>query len=420
MVRKDSKGRTLKANESQRPDGRYQYKYSDGHGKFKYLYSWTLTNNDVPPKGKRQDLCLREKIQLLEKNIFDGIDVVSNLQRTTLNDWFLQYMNTKNLKQLTEENYRYVFELRVSPLLGNMKVSDIKYCHILELYRSLLTAGLSLGTVKNLQNILHPLFDEAVRNDIILKNPTNGAVKVAQQLCKTEKNEPRHALTFEQQTIFLDYVKSTSKFKHWLPVFVTMFGTGLRVGELLGLQWSDIDFQNNVISVTHNLTYGRDKNNRRHLSSPKTKSGIRTIPLLKAVKLRLLSLKAEQMKLGLFCVDVIDDFTDFIFLSRNGRVLIPGTINEAITRIVNSYNKKEEQNAIAEKREPVLLPRFTCHSIRHTFCSQFCEHETNLKVIQEIMGHSDIKTTMNIYSEVSERKKQESFSNFESSIKIMG
>ena len=206
MVRKDSKGRTLKPNESQRPSGRYQFKYSDGHGKFKYLYSWTLTKNDVPPKGKRQDLSLREKVQLLEKDLFNGIDVVSNLQRTTLNDWFLKYMSNKNLKQLTEENYRYVFELRVSPFLGNMKVADIKYCHILELYRSLLTAGLSLGTVKNLQNILHPLFDEAVRNDIILKNPTNGAVKVAQQLCKTEKNEPRHALTFEQQTIFLDYV----------------------------------------------------------------------------------------------------------------------------------------------------------------------------------------------------------------------
>lgn len=55
MLRKDSRGRTLKANESQRPDGRYQYKYSDGHGKFKYLYSWTLTKNDVLPKGKRQD-----------------------------------------------------------------------------------------------------------------------------------------------------------------------------------------------------------------------------------------------------------------------------------------------------------------------------------------------------------------------------
>ena len=119
MLRKDSRGRTLKANESQRPDGRYQYKYSD-NGKFKYLYSWTLTKNDVPPKGKRQDLSLREQIQLLEKNIFNGIDVVSYLQRTTLNDWFLQYMNTKNLKQLTEENYRYVFELRVSPFLGNM------------------------------------------------------------------------------------------------------------------------------------------------------------------------------------------------------------------------------------------------------------------------------------------------------------
>ncbi len=70
---------------------------------------------------------------------------------------------------------------------------------------------------------------------------------------------------------------------------------------------------------------------------------------------------------------------------------------------------KEELQAIGEKREPIILPRFSCHVIRHTFCTRLCENETNLKVIQDVMGHKDIQTTMDIYAEVSEQKKKDSF-----------
>ena len=72
-----------------------------------------------------------------------------------------------------------------------------------------------------------------------------------------------------------------------------------------------------------------------------------------------------------------------------------------------SYNKEETENAKKERRDPVLLPDFSCHHLRHTFCTRFCENETNLKVIQEIMGHKDIQTTMDIYAEATEEKKQE-------------
>lgn len=418
MVRKDSKGRTLKPNESQRPDGRYQYKYSD-NGKFKYLYSWTLTKNDVPPKGKRQDLCLREKIKLLEKNIYNGIDITNTKQKFTLKDYYTRCMKTKNLKPLTVDIYNDVFRLYIEPYLGSMKLSDIKYSNIKELYCSLLNNGLSLGTIKNIQNVIHPLFDEGVRDDIILKNPADGAVQSAQQLCKIKKSEPRHALQPDEQTVFLEYLKNTRKFRHWIPIFVFMFGTGCRIGETLALKWQDIDFDNNVVNIRHTLWYSRSHNGK-HLGSPRTSAGVRTIPLLREVKLQLLSLKAMQMRTGLFCMEIIDNYSDFIFLSRTGKIISSNGVNNAIKRIVNSYNKAERKLAVSENREPYILPTFSCHTIRHSFCSRYCENETNVKVIQTIMGHANIKTTLDVYSEISEKKKQESFADFENKVKLLG
>ena len=93
-------------------------------------------------------------------------------------------------------------------------------------------------------------------------------------------------------------------------------------------------------------------------------------------------------------------------------------VNRAIDRILRDYNKEETSKAEQEHRDPELLPHFSVHNLRHTFCTRFCENETNLKVIQEIMGHADISTTMNIYNEATREKKQESFANLEGKIKI--
>ena len=81
-------------------------------------------------------------------------------------------------------------------------------------------------------------------------------------------------------------------------------------------------------------------------------------------------------------------------------------------------NEWEAERAKKERREPVVVPHFSVHNLRHTFCTRFCENETNIKVIQEIMGHADIGTTMNIYAEATEQKKKESFSNLKGKIKI--
>ena len=125
----------------------------------------------------------------------------------------------------------------------------------------------------------------------------------------------------------------------------------------------------------------------------------------------------QQLQEG-FNESVIDGYSGFIFKSRDNTVLSPHGVNRAMDRIIKACNAEEEERAKKEKREPELLPHFSAHHLRHTFCTRFCENETNLKIIQEIMGHADISTTMDIYNEATMDKKKESFAELEGKIKI--
>ena len=119
-----------------------------------------------------------------------------------------------------------------------------------------------------------------------------------------------------------------------------------------------------------------------------------------------------------FCDTVVDGMTNFIFTNRFGNPHNPASINRAIKRIVDAHNAEEEVEAKKQHREAVLLPDFSAHHLRHTFCTRLCEKETNLKVIQSVMGHKDIQTTMDIYAEATEEKKQESFERLAATLDI--
>ena len=125
----------------------------------------------------------------------------------------------------------------------------------------------------------------------------------------------------------------------------------------------------------------------------------------------------EQQENGWNDVE-IDGMHGFIFCNRFGNVPNPQSVNRALKRIVADYNASEEVNAKKEHREAVMLPDFSAHHLRHTFCTRLCEQETNLKVIQSIMGHKDIKTTMDIYAEATEEKKQESFERLAATLNV--
>lgn len=130
--------------------------------------------------------------------------------------------------------------------------------------------------------------------------------------------------------------------------------------------------------------------------------------MLDTVKDAFEMMQEEQVESGLDDTE-IDGMTGFIFCNRYGNVPNPQCVNRAIKRIIADYNAGEEVAAKKQRREAVLLPDFSAHHLRHTFCTRLCEKETNLKVIQSVMGHKDIQTTMDIYAEATEEKKQESF-----------
>ena len=118
--------------------------------------------------------------------------------------------------------------------------------------------------------------------------------------------------------------------------------------------------------------------------------------------------RAERQEQEGFCIANIDGMTNFIFSNRFGNPHNPQAVNRAIKRIVDAHNAEEEVIAKKKKREPVIIPRFSCNIFRHKFALRFCENETNVKVIQEVMGHADVSTTMNIYAEANPDVTKES------------
>lgn len=419
--RKDKKNRVLHKGEYQRTNGRYEYRYTDIHGKTQCVYSWRLNANDPTPRGKPKTLSLRELEQEIERDLMSGIDTVS-AGKTTLNDFFEEYIEERPLKQSTRTNYKYMYRKYISGVLGSKKIANIKYSDIKRLYNSLIDEqGFKPNSMEVVNTILHPIFATAVRDDIIRKNPTDGVMAEIKK--RRDWNKPtRKALSADEQKAFVDYVRGSTTYRHWLPLLTAFLGTGCRVGEVIGLRWEDCDFENNLISINHNLIYRPQDNGKceYHITTTKTAAGIRVIPMFDEVRDALLREYNCQLHTG-FNRAVIDGYSGFVFVNRDGGVYSPASINRGIERIRKAYNAEETERAQAENREPVLLPHFTAHNLRHTFCSRLCENESdkvNLKIIQEIMGHSSIDTTLDVYTDLTTQIKQEAFSSLQGKIKL--
>lgn len=404
--RKDSRGYVLRTGECQRKDGRYSYSYMDLQGNRRTVYAKTLVD-------------LRTKERKIIRDKEDGLDPHA-AERITLNQLYDRYIEQKyDLKPSTKVNYIYMYNHFVRPVFGKKIIGKIKYSDVKKFYYHLILENkLKAKTLDNVHTQLHPAFQMAVRDGVLRLNPTDGVMAEIKKSHIWEHTK-RHALTVPQQKAFMDYMKSHREYQGWVPVITVLLGTGMRIGECLGLRWDDLDFEKRIISVNHTLIYRPDENgfSIKRISTPKTISGQRTIPMINEVFDAFLQEYELQKCIG-FTSEEIDGYSNFVFATAFGTVYSAASVNHAIERIRSAYNREESKKAEREEREPLLIPHFTAHHLRYTFCTRVCENETNLKVIQSIMGHADISTTMDIYAEATQEKKQEIVANLQGKIII--
>ncbi len=380
----DNKGRILRTGEMQRPeDNRYLYRYFDSTGKRRIIYALTLSE-------------LREKEKQIQRDLQDGIDI--SRSDMTLNQLFQMYMDNKtDLRESTRCNYISVWNNGLKDsVLGNMKIAQIRQIHIRSFYSELVKKGLSANMVKLYHNLIYPALELAVDSDIIRKNPAKDAKK---GIGGTKKE--RTAMTIAEQGKLLDFIKGSDRYRIYYPMMVFALSTALRVGELTGLRWSDVDLKENIIHIRQQLIYRNLGDGCRfHVQDLKTEAGRRDIPLTASARKSLIKQKELSLVLGTKQRKEIDGITDFVFLNSPGNPYAANAVNFMLKNVVEAYNRSERATAAREDRKMKLLPHISAHILRHTACTRLTESGIDPKTLQYIMGHSSIAVTMDIYNHV--------------------
>ena len=381
--RKDERGEKLLQGETQRKDGRYEYKYRDRDGTRKSVYADTLKQLRI----REYEICMKEGAKLLH-----------DMSGVTLNDQFELWIPTKsNLRENTLQTYIVTYESYVKNGIGKRILNEITTTDLKVYYNSLLVNyRLSTSTIDHIQNIVFQVFQMAKESGGILSNPAERALKNMKR-SYSKHTSIRKGMTQAQAVSFLNFLYENPKWRRWYSVFCVMLNTGLRVGELCGLRWKDVDMEKQYVDVNHSILYfkkGAEKS-CNHICDVKTPESARIIPFDENTKKALKMEKKYQIENGIICKDVIDGETDFVFLNRFGKVFVQSQLNRALKRIVCDYNETQIRS-----KEDITLPHLTCHQLRHTFANVLCEKRVHPKVTQRLMGHSDIQSTMDIYTSV--------------------
>ena len=398
--RKDNKRRVLKEGEYQRSSGTYEFKWRDKRGNRHSISAVTLEE-------------LREKELDVLRDVLDGVKVDKN--NLTVNDLYNSWIQLKRgLKENTFSNYKYMYKMFVEPDFGKNRITDLKRSDVRGFYNFLAEEKhVQINTIDSIHTVLHQVLEIAVEDDYLRYNPSDNALKELKKAINFEV-EKRRALTVSEQEIFEAFLRKKGQYHRWYPVFTVMLWTGMRVGEITGLRWCDIDLEEGSINVNHTLVYFDKRAEERctfAINTTKTKAGERSIPMLPKVKEAFLMEKEYQRECGVKSESVVDGYQDFIFVNRFGNVQHQGTLNKALRRIIRDCNFEILDKSNQE--DAIILPKFSNHSLRHTFTTRMCEAGVNIKAMQEILGHADAETTMDIYAEATKELKKSELINFE-------
>lgn len=378
---KDLKGKELGTGILQKKDGRYEARYVDRFGKRRSISGYDL--REVKKQFNEAILANQQ-----ETNIREDL---------TLNKWYEKWMSIykfDSIRKNTQRHYNYIYTKHISPYLGRKLLRDITQLEIRTLLKKLKQKGLRFETLNKVRILLVDMFNKAMIDEFVRRNPAKGIY-----LKRDEKKEPK-VLTVDEQTAFFNCCKGT----FYDNLFVTAVSTGMRVGELAGLTWEDIDWKENVINVRRTLVYQKyddDEKKLFHFEDPKTDTSKRKIPINKQCER---ALKCQYMQKHIVeskapkSKKVDEEFRNLLFTTKYNTPLNSQIVSDAIGKIVEEINLTRD---VLDEIE-----RFSCHTFRHTFAVRCFESGIAPKTVQAYLGHASIQMTMDIYTTVLQEYKE--------------
>lgn len=374
---KDLRGKELGRGISQRTDGLYTARFTNRAGKRIQKYF------------KKLQECRRWLADAEFENEHGNVLFGS---MPTVDTWF-QYWISDIKGNSIRYNTKRIYELRyynnISPVIGKMLLPDVLPLHCQHILQNMSCRYVD-SSIKHCRTVMKMLFEDAVENRLITQNPITRSVKSV----SLKETRERNALTIEEQKILLDSAKNSIHSNQ----FAFILQTGLRVGELTGLKWSDVDFEKGIINVSRTMVYIHSKKEWQ-CGEPKTKNSKRTIPLTKEAVRILKNQKARMKQLKVIPLE----YNDFVFLSERGTPITKDSYNSCL----RSYCKRKS------------LPLVSMHLLRHTFATRCIESGMRPKTLQMILGHSNIGITMNLYVHVTENAKEKEIKNVEDGLLVI-
>lgn len=377
---KDLNGKELGVGLNQRKDGRYQARF---------------TKNNGQRAEKNFPKLTEARTWLDEQKYLDNIlDTGFNM---TVDDWYNYWIkNYKEgiVKDNTVKNYKNRYKFNIKKEIGNMKMCDVKQIHCQRLLNNMFDSGkYSHGTMEMVQITLHAIFKSAVENNYLQRNP---AENLKLKIRNTDKEE-RRVLTREEQKVFKEYACNTLYYN----AYCLVLETGLRVGEVGGLQWGDIDFDNKSLYIQRTVLQDYEKDGF-YFGEPKTKQSKRIIPLTDEAISILKNQEILQKKLKSKSKNWNNKWNGLVFTTINGNPVSASTFRAMMIRIVKNINLDRQCNS--DDGEYEEFEHCYMHSLRHTFATRCIENGVQPKTLQKILGHSTINTTMDLYVHVTDEQ----------------
>ena len=369
---KDLNGKELGRGLSQRPDGTYMARYVD-----RYKKRQTFYGKDLKTLRKKLE---KERYESENGLFATGVNI-------TVTEWFEEYLKLYKegkVKDTTLYRIRQTYSPCKKDVLGSMRLQEVRAIHIQSLFNSLDAKGYTYGTIKLLKSLLNELFKKAIGNGYVLINPIGAVVMPKKTKCD------QRFLTEEEQEMFLDVAK---EYYHY-DIFCVNLSMGARIGEVLGLKWSDIDFDNKTVHIQRTLHYSKvNEEEQCHFffTTPKTETSDRIIPLLPETEKILKRVRTKQLRNKMLYASTWKQeapFEDMVFTSQYGAPVRYGDVNRTIKKVVLKVNLQEEELAKFEGREPRELKGFSPHCFRHTFITNCKKKGVPYEIIKPYVGHS--------------------------------